>query len=508
MKITYKFIIVSIFAVLMMAEVRAQFSVNQPVREMRAVWLTTVQSLDWPRTKATSPEGVEKQKKELTDMLDQLAAANFNTIIFQTRTRAAVLYPSKIETWDQCLTGRFGQDPGYDPLQFAVEECHKRGMQIHAWLVALPANKAANSKAMGSMALEKRKPSLVIKTTNTQGETAYMLDPGVPETADYLASICEEIVANYDIDGINFDYIRYPEKELRYSDAATYRKYGKGQSLADWRRDNVTRCVRTVHDRVKAIKPWVAISCSPVGKYADTQRASAGGWNARDAVYQDAKLWMQEGSMDYLMPMMYFKGNHFFPFALDWKEGTSGPNIATGLGVYMIDKGQKDWPASVMISEINFGRDNGLGGQAYFRTRFLTDNTKGIYDMLRKDIYATKALVPPMVNGVESVSLAKEVNLEVTQQTLCYTWDSVANCTYNIYRCDSYPVDITRAANLYKTNLREPQLEVTLPLSQHWLPYYVVTAINRYGVESEPIELNRPHEFVDVSEFIPAFRKQ
>ena len=167
----------------------------------------------------------------------------------------------------------------------------------------------------------------------------------MPDTADYLASICEEIVRNYDVDGISLDYIRYPEKEVKFNDAATYsRDAPKGQSVVSWRRDNISRCVKAVHDRVKALKPWVAISCSPVGKYDDTKRYPSGGWNAYRAVCQDAKLWLKEGWMDILMPMMYFRGNHFYPFLIDWQDDAGGRCIAAGLGVYLIDRNQQDWP--------------------------------------------------------------------------------------------------------------------------------------------------------------------
>ncbi len=195
----------------------AQLTLTTPKREMRGVWLTTLNGLDWPSSKATSTEGIERQKQELRDILDILKVANFNTIVMQARIRSSVIYPSKIEPWDACLTGKTGGDPGYDPMAFAVEECHKRGMQIHAWVVAIPGAKFAQAKTQGKTALHIRKPQLCLKTSE-----GYMLNPGVPETADYLADICEELTRNYDIDGISLDYIRYPEKQLRYNDAATY----------------------------------------------------------------------------------------------------------------------------------------------------------------------------------------------------------------------------------------------------------------------------------------------
>ena len=458
----------------------AQIATNLPKRELRAVWLTTINNLDWPDTRATSAQSIEKQKKELTDILDRLKAANFNAVVLQTRIRGTVIYPSAIEPMDACITGSFlppqsSMLNGYDPLAFAIEECHKRGMQLHAWVVAIPGNKATQLKALGSYALSKRVPELIIKTSEGN-----MLDPGVPETADYLASICEEIVKGYDIDGLNFDYIRYPEKEIRFSDAASYRKYAQsGQSLADWRRSNTNRIVQIIHDKVKALKPWVAISCSPVGKYADTQRYSAGGWNALNAVSQDAKLWIKEGWMDILMPMQYFRGNNYYPFALDWQEDSYGRTIASGLGVYQIDRNQQNWPLAEMERQISWCRQHGLGGQVFFRSRFVTDNTKGIYDLLQRNLYRTPAL-PPQISP----------SLECGEQNS--GGDSISY--YVLYRSSTYPVDIEDSNNIYKVVRVMSECESEAAMPSAWLPYYAVTAVNRYGIESAPLELNTPFE--------------
>ena len=254
-----------------------------PKHEVRAAWITAVYGLDWPRTKATTPAGIRKQKEELVEILDKLKAANFNTILFQTRTRGDVLYRSDIEPYNSILTGESGKDPGYDPLAFAVEECHKRGMELHAWVVAFPAGSVAAMRRLGRKGLPQRRPELCRRCGDQ-----WLMDPGVPATAEYLAALCGEIVRRYDVDGLHLDYIRYPEREIPFNDRTTYRRYSGRKSLAEWRRANVTRCVQAIHDTVKALKPWVKLSCSPVGKHADLARYSSRGWNARDAVFQDA----------------------------------------------------------------------------------------------------------------------------------------------------------------------------------------------------------------------------
>ena len=189
-----------------------------PKRETRAVWLTTLANLDWPKTYATSPERIEQQKQELIDILDKYQKANINTVLLQARVRAATIYPSALEPWDKCITGVEGGVPGgdYDPLAFAVAECHKRGMEIHAWIATIP---VGAKSSLGCRTLMKK--GFRIRSFSTG---AY-LDPSDPSVAPYLASICGEIVRNYDVDGINLDYIRYPDgwprPSYRQGDVAT-----------------------------------------------------------------------------------------------------------------------------------------------------------------------------------------------------------------------------------------------------------------------------------------------
>ena len=191
---------------------------EHPLRETRAVWLTTIGGLDWPRIWATDASSRERQKEELVRILDNYQRANINTVIFQTRVRAALLYPSKIEPWEMSLTGIPGQSPGYDPLAFCIDECHKRGMELHAWVVCIPIGTKQRQNGYGAASLIRKHPELV-KTV--KGGEMFMI-PGKPETADYIASICQEIVENYDVDGISLDYIRYPESTFNYSDDELY----------------------------------------------------------------------------------------------------------------------------------------------------------------------------------------------------------------------------------------------------------------------------------------------
>ena len=167
------------------------------------MWLTTIGGLDWPRTYATNTSTIEMQKAELRQILDDYQRAGINTVLLQARVRATTIYPSKYEPWDGCVSGQPGRAPGYDPLAFASEECHRRGMELHAWVVTIPIGKWTS---YGCNRLRKKYPSLVKKI----GVEGYM-DPEKIQTATYLADMCQEIVERYDVDGIHLDYIRYPE---------------------------------------------------------------------------------------------------------------------------------------------------------------------------------------------------------------------------------------------------------------------------------------------------------
>ena len=286
-----------VFSFLILFNLSAQ---PAPKYEVRAAWITAVYGLDWPRTKATTPASIQKQKEELVEILDKLKEANFNTVLFQARTRGDVLYKSDIEPYNSILTGKSGKDPGYDPLAFAVEECHKRGMECHAWMVTIPLGGRKHVASLGKQSVTRRQPKICVPY-----KREYFLNPGNPKTKEYLMSLVKEVVERYDVDGVHFDYLRYPERAFRFPDSYDYRKYGNGRSLDQWRRDNITEILRYIYKGVKQLKPWVKVSTCPVGKYRDTSRYSSKGWNAFHVVYQDVQGWLGEGIQDQIYPMMY-----------------------------------------------------------------------------------------------------------------------------------------------------------------------------------------------------------
>ena len=468
-----------------------------PKHEVRAVWLTTIGGLDWPHSHARSTASIKTQQNELCSILDKLKAANVNTVLLQTRIRGTVIYPSIYEPWDGCLSGIPGTSPGYDALQFAIDECHKRGMELHAWVVTIPVGKWNKT---GCQRLRSKHPKMLKRI----GEDGYM-NPECNETAEYLGNICREITRNYDIDGIHLDYIRYPETWKM----SVSREQG---------RRHITAIVKQIYKEVKSLKPWVKLSCSPVGKHDDLTRYDSRGWNARTKVCQDAQAWMRNGLMDELFPMMYFRDNQFYPFALDWKENSYERIIAVGLGIYFLSSKEKNWHADVVRRQMGVLRRHGLG-HAYFRSQFFTDNTKGIYDFAAKEIDRHPALIPPLT-WESAVAPLPPDELKITHKDNieCITWSGAIDLSdvsrrssgmesanyllYNVYASPEWPVDISDASNLVA--VRYQGESITIERKNGSIPlYYAVTATDRYGNESKPICSPEPEREYVSGIFLP-----
>lgn len=475
----YLYIIFILFHLAVASYGQSFYAVNpNPKYEVRAVWLTTIGGIDWPHSYAQSERSAEKQKEELRAILDRLQKANINTVLLQTRIRATTIYPSQYEPWDGCLSGFPGKSPGYDALQFAIDECHKRGMEVHAWVVTIPVGKW---NSYGCRQLRKRFPRL-IKRIDQDG---YM-NPEATQTGCYLAEMCREIVQRYDVDGIHLDYIRYPET-------------WKFRISKDQARGNITRIVEKIHQAVKKEKPWVKMSCSPIGKFDDLSRYWSHGWNAYTKVAQDAQAWLKEGLMDELFPMMYFRGDQFFPFAIDWKEHSYGKIIAPGLGIYFLDPKEGKWNISDITSELYHLRNIGEG-HAFFRNKFLLDNHQGVYDFVTAHFNRYPALVPPMTwesnkRPQQPVTLCIEEN----EGTTTLRWDNslqyedgtaikTPSIYNNVYASKEYPVDVHDARNLILTRTTRRQLTTR---TGNTPTYYAVTTTDGFGNESRAKQLSQ-----------------
>lgn len=464
----------------------AQYNVP-PKYEYRAVWLTTIENLDWPKTKVRTESDIAVQQRELTSMLDSLHRLNVNTVLLQTRLRGDVIYPSSHEPFSSVFTGVVGKNPGYDPLAFVIEECHKRGMQLHAWLVALPLGKAEHVRRLGKSSLRVRKPKLC---RYYKGQ--WYMEPAEPEVSQYLSDLVGEIVSKYDVDGIHLDYIRYPDRSGDYPDAPLYRRYSHGETLSEWRRGNITSVVRTIYSRVKQLKPWVRVSCAPLGKYDNLATYSSLGWDAYNTVFQEAQEWLKEGIMDMLFPMLYFSGNDFYPFVRNWQENSYGRHIAPGIGIYRLLPSEGNWSPVEITRQLYTSRAAGAVGSVMFRAEHLLGNIKGGAEIYSR-VYSSSALVPPMSWAVDTPLDAPErFYAEYQGDSIILSWSRVPTspavpaAKYNIYASYEYPVDLNDVRNLVGRMVADTCFAAPRSVvgKRHW----VAVPVDAYGVEGKVSE--------------------
>jgi uncharacterized lipoprotein YddW (UPF0748 family) len=464
----------------------------QPKREIRGVWVTVNYALDWPNHPLHSGADIERQKEDFDRMLDQLKDAGINMIFMQTRLRGSVIYPSKIEP----VNGYFLQKSAaakYDPLAYAVDACRKRGMECHAWMVVYPVGSGRTSvKKKGRKATRSLSVPGRYKDMAKPFKGILYLDPGNPKTTDYLVSLVREVVAGYDIDGIHFDYVRYPDNGRNFPDNDTYKRYGKGEDKAQWRRENINRFVYEAYDTVKSLKPWVQVSSSVVGMYDTISTVKSPHWTALHSVYQDPADWMQKGKHDFIVPMMYYADDLFFPFVDDWIARCNGRLAVPGLGLYQMDACEFGWKPDVLLEQIRYSRDRRTQGNVFFRARYLLENKKGICGEISSRFYSTPAILPALTWLNRSLpEVPKQVYARKNPYSLLLEWDKITTgemlektVFYNVYRSKTFPVDTDDPVNLIATRLVNNFHEIPVDNRVESGYYYAVTSYDRYHNES------------------------
>jgi uncharacterized lipoprotein YddW (UPF0748 family) len=244
------------------AGARSSKPVPPPKSEVRAVWITTASGLDWP------PSANRSHNNQPAAIVADMKADRFNTIFFQVRARSDAYYRSRYEPWAENLTGILGKDPGWDPLAFLLGEAHAQGLEVHAWMNVFKV-RGPNPVAPSTP----EHPSRALAEWCIEQDGEIWLDPGRPEVRTYLTDLVLDLVRSYDLDGINFDFIRYPGH--RFADEETYARYGKGLPLHEWRRRNVTDFVRETYRKATTLKPLLKVGSSPLGVYKDDSRGHA-----------------------------------------------------------------------------------------------------------------------------------------------------------------------------------------------------------------------------------------
>lgn len=447
-----------------------------PKYEVRAAWLTTVGGLDWPKT-----TNVEEQKRTLLEILNNLKERNFNTIFFQVRSRGDAMYNSNIEPWSETLTGVLGKDPGWDPLKFVIDYAHSSGMEIHAWFNTF----RVRNNHYSAVGYKKHISELYPEWIKIYENEAW-LDPGLPEVRNYTLNVALDLIRNYDVDGIHFDFIRYPGSN--FPDELTYYRYGKGESKDNWRRENINKFVRAFYDSAMAIKPMLKVGSAPIGVYKNLPNAI--GWQSYSAIYQDSRRWLMEGKHDYLAPQLYWSlgtepgDPDFATLAKDWCENKYGRHIYLGIGAY------KKKVAEQLPLLIDVTRLYGAEGNSIFRYEFLNGNTS------LSNRYAFPALIPPMPwkDSIPPNSPTDLTVQELDQRTFKILWKKPVVARdgdnvkfYCIYRSNRHPVDIDNPANiiaLVPGSVTEYTDKILRPRSSNY--YYVVTAFDKGNNESYP----------------------
>ncbi len=403
--------------------VNDDFKVNLPVinREFRAVWIASVANINWPSRNTLS---VEEQKSEAIKLLDLLKDNNFNAVIFQVRPSADALYQSTLEPWSYFLTGETGKSPFpmYDPLQFWIEEAHKRGLELHVWLNPYRAHHT-NGGAVGTQSMVNKASDFVVRLKNGM----YWFDPANPKTQDHVSHVVNDLVKRYDIDAIHFDDYFYPyatyNKGADFPDTASWSAYvnsGGMLSRADWRRDQVNKFVERIYKEIKAEKNYVKFGISPFGIWKPGYPIGVTGSSQYDELYADAKLWLNKGWVDYFSPQLYWpiesKGQSFTALLNWWKsENTYNRHLWPGLNTVEVKAPNR--PAEI-VNQIEVSRQilPNDSGEVHWSIAGLTKNPT-MLDALRNGPYKEKALIP------KSVWLKSEI---LPKPTL-YIYDKGAN---------------------------------------------------------------------------------
>ncbi len=483
----------------------AQAQSESSKREFRAVWIATVSGLDWPKTR-----GITQQQNELRGYLDVLRASGVNAILFQVRSEGDALYASDIEPWSHVLAGAQGQDPGYDPLEFAIEEAHKRGMELHAWLNPFRAEASAGSRTLDDAHVSKKHPDWILKFGGT---SIALINPGIPDARDYNASIVADIVRRYDVDGIHFDDYFYPYPSgqgfsgITNEDESTFAAFRRGFiDRGDWRRDNINLFVQQVADSIAAINPNVKYGISPFGIWKSGTPSGTNGLNAYSTIYADALAWTQARNLDYLTPQLYWNfggGQDYAKLAPWWQsQMAGGRHLYPGLGAY------RDYAQTGVPAQIRFNQTTGIEGSVLFRSFNVTVNGRlaepgkpvqtnynPLRDSLQQVLWKTIALPPTMpwkddVIPNAPTALARQStpeNIRLTWEAPSAAGDGDEASWYAVYRFEEtpdLPADLENAANLLAV-VPGDSLAYTDRSAERFTTYqYVVTALDRTWNES------------------------
>jgi uncharacterized lipoprotein YddW (UPF0748 family) len=492
---SFRFLIIAVFAACLSHSIQAEVF---PKREFRGVWIPTVGNT---RFQNMSPQAIQK---EWNTLLDTFQHAGINAVIFQIRPEADAFYPSKLEPWSRFLTGEQGKAPNpvWDPLAFMIDACHKRNMQLHAWLN--PYRVTTNeSETLSKM--NKKHHKLFIK----YGKQLFF-DPGNPESWKIATKVVADIVSRYDVDGIHFDdyFYPYPINGEEFNDNASFRKYGKKtgfkkDELAAWRRNNVDELIKEVSETVHKIKPWVVFGVSPFGIYrnlSDTPDGSGSnthGLSNYDHLYANVLLWEKYHWIDYNAPQLYWKIGHpsaDYSILINWwSKNSFGTNLYIGQSITTFkEKDLKDPSRTQFAEKMRLTRETpNIQGNIWWSGYQLAQNPFGVVDSLTNHYQRYPALIPlyPSFSTQAPAPVAElRITLDSCRLQLRWTTAPATNeldksACFCIYRFRlNEPVDIQNATHIIAI---QHNAAYNIPDAKQPAKY-VITALNRLYNESTP----------------------
>lgn len=366
-------------------------------REFRAAWIATVANINWPTKNSLS---TQQQKQEAIKILDLLESLNFNAVVFQARPSSDAFYKSDLEPWSYFLTGQTGKAPSdfYDPLEFWISESHKRGMELHVWLNPYRAHHTTGGKVTPeSMA------SKMSDKTYRLRNGMYWMDPSDEKVQNHVSSVIKDIVKRYDVDAIHIDDYFYPYQEYHggkdFPDTKTWTVYqnsGGTLSKADWRRANVNKFIKRIHEEIKSEKSYVKFGISPFGIWKPGFPSDITGTSQYDELFADAKLWLNEGWCDYFAPQLYWKdgGAQSFTSLLKWWKQETPKNVhlwpgLNTVGIKNVQDKAQEISNQIHISRTVLGKE---AGEIHYSVDGISKNLSMQNSL--KNLYKEKALVP------------------------------------------------------------------------------------------------------------------
>ena len=495
-------------------------SVTAQLHELRSFWIATVWRLDWPQTAGTSVTAANQQKRQMTELLDRLAEANYNAIWFQVRSMCDAMYDSKYEPWSSNLTDFRGATPAYDPLEFIVEECHKRGMECHAWINPFrfstgTAYNTANDQEM-------RDNGWLI----TYGSTTVM-NPALPEVRQRIVNVCRDILDNYDIDGIVFDDYFYPSGIPTNSSAEDYAQFAASgaSNFGDWRRENVNKTVKSVYDMIQEVKPYAKFGIGPRGIAATDQavadkygvpRCTSGYDSQYNEIFCDPLAWLSAGTIDYISPQLYWARGYSagdFSILCPWWYDVAEKfgrhcYVSHSLEYFKNGKQTPDTREKTfegMAAQVQMNRDESSSapGSCFYSYSCVddeneTENGMDFFTYMKNNKFQNKALTP-CISWKEAPEQGKVANLREKDGVL--EWDAVNNMRYAVYLLPEGTSHDGRLLNVAKN------LKAHLYYNRYELPEgyekceAAVAIVDRYGNRYSPqwISVGKPSGIEDTA---------